>query len=246
MNKIVRFGLIVVVASLIGACCNTVPVVNCGSSQDTFRITMKSGDQGSDVTHWQCFLLEKGFGHAAPNGTFNQETVDATTRFQKSSCYGGNQSILPTGTVTYATYWKAVRAGMPKYKVTISSQPSRSHRHLTGRGAAIQGNVQIRDIGNGEAFFTPMKLGCKDKLNDPEVTDWQNILSCLGYTPGNPGSYDIATQTATGNFQTDFNLLGVNGVNMGIVDSAHTFATAKLNCPCPVNVTIHNGTACSN
>jgi len=87
MNKIVRFSLIIVAASLLGACCSTRPV-NCGSVQDTFHINMGLGDHGPDVKNWQCFLLAKGFCHIIPDGTFKEDTKDATVRFKSRFVIG--------------------------------------------------------------------------------------------------------------------------------------------------------------
>ena len=239
MNKNFQFSLAIIIAAIVGACCSTAPV-NCGSATDAFCINMKSGDEGRDVKNWQCFLLEKRFGHTIPNGTFGKETEDATKLFQSSRCYRGTQDVLVTGTVTFATYSKAVRAGMPKYNLKKPSECSRTRRR-----SHMMGGVQARTIGTYEAFYTPMKYECKDVTGDLEVTDWQAILQCLGYTVGNPGDYDTSTQGATGDFQSDASLIGVAGVKTGIVDYKHTFVTAYNDCPCTVHLKVYDGAGCS-
>ena len=242
MNKIFQFGLIAILTGALGGCCSTAPV-NCGSTSDTFRVTMGSGLHGKDVAHWQCFLKARGFSQTEPNGTFDQQTAEATSQFQRSSCYGGTQNIKITGTVTVATYLKAVSAGMPKYilKKIPTSMP---HLMLGGGegGKMMRGAVGTRTIGTGELFWCPMKPVCQDTPGDLEVSAWQNILMCLGYDINVTGIFDGPTQTLTQTFQSMAGLIGKTGVNAGWVDYGYTYPTAVEDCPCTVDLIPKKGT----
>jgi len=229
MNKIVTSGLIIVIASALGVYCSTA-AVQCGSSTDTFHIGMKIGSSGPDVRNWQCFLQAKGFGltednsdhvrhdtahhpYPRPDGKFDGETAEATMRFQASTSYS-KHPIAVTGTVTFATYWKAVRAGMPKYPTVRPSNLGPLHF------AAVAVNQ----------FRVPMAQGCADSASPvwADVAYWQTYLVNMGYLPqtGFPtGTFGSTTQMATENFQSDY---GVTGDVSGTVGT-NTFNKAESN-----------------
>jgi hypothetical protein len=208
MNKIVQLGFLIVVSSMLAACCNTSPV-NCGAPSDKFRIGLsKTSSPGNDIKNWQCFLQAKGFGPVAVSGKFGDDTAIATQRFQATKCYEKNP-IAITGTVNLATFLKAVRAGMPKYKTVITK---------AGRFKPLA-LLQFR---------YPMALGCSDVSGTwGDVTYWQSYLDWFGEPNMLPtsGVFYTTTQTDTMDFQ---DVMGVKYKVHGVIDLA-TFTMAENN-----------------
>jgi hypothetical protein len=236
MRNWIQFGVIIGAVTAIVACSNrsNLPPAKRFSALDTtsgtFRVGLQQGDSGADVTSWQQFLIsQNAFGlthddsdhdpvngsqHSTyPNGAFDGETAQATSRFQSSFAYdikgmpsaNGPYHLRVDGTVNCATYFRAVGKGMPKFKV--SKRLLTNGRRLPHFSSPRTGILTAPPYGSIVMELT-MGSGCVDskyQTNDPDVSLWQYFLYENGYLEMYPpsGAFGTSTAAATTLFQLD-------------------------------------------
>jgi peptidoglycan hydrolase-like protein with peptidoglycan-binding domain len=178
-----------------------------------------------DVTNWQRFLKSHWFAlldfelldSNYPTGVFDAKTERATRLFQRSIFFG--DPIAKRGVVNWATYYRAVRAGMPAY-TPVFPHPM----HVRGMDC-FRMNLTQGDGPNGNPPGSQPPNGCPKPWND--VTDWQNFLmNTMGYIDHPPyptGTFDPTTTKFTTQFQHDAT---VSGALAGKVDK-NTFNAAE-------------------
>lgn len=224
MKMIVHCCFFTVLSLAFVACANRpeahVSSAKTGSPTDSFRINLQLNDKGTDVANWQQFLQDKGFGlthdnsdhipndhshRPYPNQKFDEETEEATKRFQ-ALYINGNYGIAITGKVNWATYFRALEKGMPAYPPVP--------------------NNKVHTKNFGDYFRIIMRTGDSDGgivtghspavFND--VYDWQYFLVTVGYLgAGYPThTFGSTTVTATSLWQHDAQ---VATANYGKVDT---------------------------
>jgi hypothetical protein len=242
MNKIIQFCFIIVFAVAIAGCANSGNNMHANARSHA----MVAAHAPTNPSDWQLFLSShknhKNLGKPYLNlsdvtdqNDFNDPaTVKATKAFQDDDDdTAAFQTQLPqTGDLTWATYFKALR--QPSSSKLRSARRSPKHVNAYNGGAGAL---------TADAFHYPMKFGCTDQKNDPQVTDWQNFLICMGYMSTHNGTFDFATQQATSQFQMDNDPpLAINGtVDLNTYNRANTTYHAD----CPMNCTPVSGT-CSH
>lgn len=238
MNKLIRLGVVLLTATVLSAC-------------TSFRVNMTRGFSANspakpakpifthewvDVAKWQEYLISKHFLAA---GSFRLNEFDAATelatkKFQKWPGTGSESAELPqTGCVNFATYAKATREGLPKFKQVVA-EPCHTLVKVKGaRAVALgsNGNVgTMGGIGGGADFRIVMKIDC----THPSVKIWQQCLCCLGYMNTASGTFDNTTVLKTKTFQGDVKL-----TRTGSVDQA-TFNKADALCDMDVRIVLQD------
>jgi hypothetical protein len=245
MNRLVLFAIALGASFAFSACCSTSLYHPQYKSAKKYRINMTVGcKDGDDVWNWQAFLISHNYGlqhrfHGPaaltgrrpkyPSGNFDDATAEATMRFQGSGCPA--KGIAINGALTFATYLKAVQAGLPDYGWT---KPSPECPQILPHG---EHHFHVRVSGPHTALTAgafrdgPMSLGCVDGGNG-DVSAWQTFLRDTGWLgAGYPsGDFDTPTQSYTMIFQKTAN---VRTTALGKVDHP-TWLAAKSYGPFPL------------
>jgi hypothetical protein len=188
-------------------------------------------DRWVDVEDWQSFL--KGLGRLQdphyPNDVFDEATETATKWFQTTKFKAANYELPDTGCVNFATYQKAIREGMPKYKGVLTpnscvvSAEKPIHNRPPMRTPGPWGGIATAPQATPDSFRDQwMKSPGYDTGTWNDILDWQNFLVANGYMKPNPagtnniytpGHFDGGTNPSTTSTTTATRLFqNINGI----------------------------------